>query len=195
MSAPEAAPPVIRKFAAYTEEVLSEAGRAADGPPLVKVAVAAVLRNPGAGRWQEDVLTNEPASGVVCRELVRRALALAGGGIESYGKAVLIGLDGDQEQGISFVASVFGDTLRELTGGREWVSSVTKRAAPGAAVDVPLAHKDVLRARSHYDAISIAIPDAPAPDELVVILGVATRGRLNERSRGHTVAEGLAEPR
>jgi hypothetical protein len=184
--------PEIRKFAAYREEVLREGGRPADGPPLVKVAVAAVVRNPQPGRFQEDVLANEPASGVVCRELVRRGLELAGGDVESYGKAVLVGLDGDQEQGVSFVASVFGDTLRELTGGREWVSSVTKRAAPGAPVDVPLAHKDVLRARSHYDAVTITIPDAPAPDELVVVIGLATRARLNARAGGFTVEQGLA---
>lgn len=183
--------PAIRKFAAYREEVLAEAGRPADGPPLVRVAVAAVIANPRAGVWQEDVLANEPASGVVCRELVARASALAGAEIESYGKAVLIGLDGDQEQGVSFVATVFGDTLRELTGGTEWVSSVTKRCAPGAAVDIPLAHKNVLRARSHYDAVTIAVPDAPAPGELVIAIGVATRGRLNERAGGFTVREGL----
>ena len=182
----------IRKFAAYREEVLREGGREADGQPLVRVAVAAVFRNPRPGEWQEDVLVNEPASGEICRALVQRGLDLAGGAIESYGKAVLIGLDGDQEQGVSFVASVFGDTLRELTGGHEWVSSVTKRAAPGAHVDVPLAHKDVLKARSYYDAVTLTIPDAPAPDELVVVVGMATRSRLNERAKGFTVAEGLA---
>jgi hypothetical protein len=93
---------------------------------------------------------------------------------------------------VAYVATVFGDTLRELTGGTEWVSSVTKRCAPGAPVDIPLAHKNVLRARSHYDAVTIAIPDAPAADELVIAIGVATRGRLNERAQGYTVAEGLA---
>jgi len=72
------------------------------------------------------------------------------------------------------------------------VSSVTKRAAPGALIDIPLAHKDVLQARSHYDAVSLTIPDAPAPDEIVVVFAVATRGRLNERCGGITVEEGLA---
>src|SRR5262245_24547445 len=140
------AEPKIRKFAAFREEVFAEAGREADERPLVRVAVAAVVANPQAGVWQEDVLSNEPASGVICRELVERAQALCGGAeIESYGKGVLIGLDGDQEQGVSFVATVFGDTLRELTGGTEWVSSVTKRAAAGAAIDIPLAHKNVIR--------------------------------------------------
>lgn len=184
--------PSIRKFAAYREEVLSEAGRAADGAPLIKVAVAAVIANPRPREWQEEVLTNEPASGEICRELAQRVLQLAGGEVESYGKGVLIGLDGDHEQGVSFVGTVFGDTMRELMGGSEWVSSVTKRAAPGATLDVPLAHKNVLRARSHYDAIAITIPDAPAPDELVIVVGAATRSRLNERAGGYTVAEGLA---
>lgn len=185
--------PEIRKFVAYREEVHAAAGRPADGEPLIKVAVAAVLANPRPGTWQQDVLVNEPASGVVCRELVARARALIGDAeIASFGKGVLIGTDGDQEQGISYVASVFGDTLRELTGGTEWVSSVTKRTGPGAAIDIPLAHKSVLRARSHYDAVTIAIPDAPAPDEIVVVIGMATRGRLNERAKGFTVSEGLA---
>lgn len=187
--------PRIRKFAAYREEVRSEAGRDADGAPLIRVAVAAVIANPQPGTWQEDVLVNEPASGVICTELVARARALLGGAeIESYGKGVLIGMDGDQEQGVSFVATVFGDTLRELTGGTEWVSSVTKRTAPGAAIDIPLAHKNVLRARSHYDSVTIAIPDAPAAGELVIVIGMATRSRLNERARGYTVEQGLAAP-
>ncbi|MBA2516404.1 MAG: amino acid synthesis family protein [Solirubrobacterales bacterium] len=185
-------PPSIRKFAAYREEVRSEAGREADGEPLIRLAVAAVVANPHPGVWQDDVLVNEPASGVICRELVARAKALAGDAdIESYGKGVLIGMDGDQEQGVSFVAGTFGDTLRELTGGTEWVSSVTKRTGPGAPIDIPLAHKNVLKARSHYDAVTIAIPDAPAADEIVIVIGMATRSRLNERAKGFTVAEGM----
>lgn len=183
---------MIRKFAAYREEVLREAGRDADGDPLVRVAVAAVIANPHPGRWQESVLDNEAASGEICRQIVERMLQLAGGEVESFGKGVLIGTNGDQEQGLSFVTTVFGDTLRELTGGHEWVSSVTKRAAPGASIDIPLAHKNVLRARSHYDAVTITVPDAPAPDELVIVVGGATRSRLNERAGGYTVAEGLA---
>lgn len=182
-----------RKFAAYREETLSEAGREADGAPLVKVAVAAVIANPYPGAFQADVTVNEPPSAELCRELCRRGLELAGGAVESFGKGALVGTAGDQEQGVSFLASAFGDALREATGGSEWVSSVTKRAAPGAQIDIPLAHKDVLRARSHYDAISIAIPDAPAPDEIVIVVGFASRSRINERSGGFTVAEGMAE--
>jgi hypothetical protein len=182
----------VRKFVVYREEVLREAGRKADGPPLVKVAVAAVIANPAPGVFQEDVMSNEPPSAAICRELCRRALDLTGGAVESFGKGAIVGAAGDQEQGVSFLAAAFGDALREATGGSEWVSSVTKCAGPGAQIDIPLAHKNVLRARSHYDAVSIAIPDAPAPDEIVIVVGVASRSRLNERCGGYTVEEGLA---
>ena len=155
--------------------------------------MAAVIANPHPGAFQQDVMTNEPPSAHLCRELCARALELAGGEIESFGKGAIIGSAGDQEQGISFLASAFGDALREATGGEEWVSSVTKKAGLGAQIDIPLAHKTVLRARSHYDAVSIAIPDAPAPDEIVIVIGMATRSRLNERCGGYTVAEGMAE--
>jgi Amino acid synthesis len=183
----------VRKFASYREEVLSAGGREADGPPLVKVAVAAVIANPFPGRFQEDVMANEPPSAALCRALCERAVTLAGGEVESFGKGAIVGTAGDQEQGVSFLASAFGDALRDAAGGEEWVSSVTKRGAPGAAIDIPLAHKTVLRARSHYDAISIAIPDAPAADEIVVVVGMASRSRLNERCGGYTVEEGLTE--
>jgi len=184
---------IVRKFVAYREEVLSEGGRPADGDPLVKVVSAAVVRNPGAGTWQEDVLSNVPASVAVARVIATRAVDLAGGAdIASFGKGALVGTAGDQEQAVSFLTGAFGDVVREAVDGREWVSSGTKRAAPGALIDIPLAHKDVLQARSHYDAVSLTIPDAPAPDEIVVVFAVATRGRLNERCGGITVEEGLA---
>jgi hypothetical protein len=184
----------VRKYASYREEVLREAGRDADGEPLIKVAVAAVIANPAPGVYQEDVMVNEPPSADLCRALARRAQELIGDAeIESFGKGAIIGSNGDQEQALSLLASAFGDALREETGGTEWVSSVTKRAGPGEQIDIPLAHKTVLRARSHYDAISIAIPDAPGPDEIVIVVGAASRARLNERAGGYTVEQGLAE--
>lgn len=182
---------VVRKFAAYREEVLSEGGREADGAPLVRVAVAAVIANPQPGVFQPEVLVNEPPSADLARELAARVLALAGTQIDSYGKGAVVGTNGDQEQGVSFLAGAFGDALRDATGGTEWVSSVTKRGAPGAQVDIPLAHKNVLKARSHYDAVTITVPDAPGPDEILIVVGAATRSRLNERCGGATTEDGL----
>ena len=180
----------VRKYVSHREEVLREGGRAADGPSLVRVAVAAVIPNPSPGAFQEDVSANVPASVEVGEELTRRALELVGdGGVASYGKGAIVGEDGDQEQCVSFLTTAFGDTLRNAVGGSEWVSSVTKRGGPGAAIDIPLASKDFLQARAFYDAVTISVPDAPRAGEIVLVIGVASRGRLNERSGGLTLAD------
>jgi hypothetical protein len=183
----------VRKFVVYREEILREGGRPADGDTLVKVAVAAVVPNPSPGRFQEDVAVNVPASIAIAEQLTRRLLALVdGAAIESFGKGAIIGENGDQEQGVSFLTTGFGDALRSAVGGTEWVSSVTKRGGQGTPIDIPLASKDHLWARSHYDAVTICVPDAPRADELVIVIGGATRGRLNERSGGKTVADKTA---
>lgn len=180
----------VRKFVSVREEILSEGGRPADGAPLVRVAVAAVIGNPLAGEFQEDVGANAPLSVEVGKELTRRALELVGeAGVVSYGKGAIVGESGDQEQCVSLLTTAFGDTLRDAVDGAEWVSSVTKRGGQGTQIDIPLASKDFLQARSHYDAVTISVPDAPRADEIVLVIGVATRGRLNERSGGLTLAD------
>ena len=79
---------------------------------------------------------------------------------ESYGKAAIIGMNGEQEHGVAMLTTVFGNVMREAAGGgKAWISSMTKRAAPGATIDVPLAHKDALYVRSHYDGMTITLHD------------------------------------
>lgn len=183
-------PTPVRKYVAVREEILSEGGRDADGEPLVKVAVAAVVANPSPGVFQEGVEANVPLSIEVGKELTRRALELVGSaGVASYGKGAVVGEGGDQEQGVSMLTTAFGDTLRGAVDGSEWVSSVTKRGGQGTPIDIPLASKDFLQARSHYDAVTIVVPDAPRADEIMLVIGVATRARLNERSGGLTLAD------
>jgi hypothetical protein len=180
----------VRKYVSWREEILVEAGRLADGEPLVKVAVAAVVGNPSPGSFQEDVSANAQLSVEVGRELTARALELLdGAGVASYGKGAIVGEDGDQEQAVSFLTTAFGDTLRNAVDGLEWVSSVTKRGGLGTSIDIPLASKDFLQARAFYDAVTIVVPDAPRADEIVLVIGVASRARLNERSGGLTVAD------
>lgn len=184
---------VVRKFVGYREEVLTEGGRGADGRPLFKAVSAAVIQNPLSDEFQEDVSANVSASIEVGESLTQRVLALMGDEpIESYGKGAIVGADGDQEQCVSFLTTAFGDTFRKAVDGSEWVSSATKRGGLGAQIDIPLASKDVLQARSHYDAATLTIPDAPRADEIVLVIAVASRGRLNERSGGLTVEEGLS---
>jgi hypothetical protein len=103
----------------------------------------------------------------------------------SYGKAAIIGINGEQEHGVSLLTTVFGNVMRDAAGGgKAWISSFTKRAAPGSTIDIPLAHKDALYVRSHYDGITITIPDGPLPNEIAVICAYASRGRPNHRVGG-----------
>ena len=111
--------------------------------------------------------------------------------MESYGKAALVGLAGEQEHAVACITSPFGDALRQaMGGGRAWVSSFTKRCAAGEAVDVPLAYKDEIWVRSHYDGITVRVPDAPGHGEIVVIAAVASGGRMHERLGGMTARRG-----
>jgi hypothetical protein len=88
------------------------------------------------------------------------------------------------------LTTVFGNVMREaIGGGKAWISSMTKRAAPGAAIDIPLAHKDALYVRSHYDGMTITLHDCPQPDEIAIIAVYATRGRPHHRVGGLATAE------
>jgi hypothetical protein len=88
------------------------------------------------------------------------------------------------------LTTVFGNEMRAAAGGgKAWISSLTKRAAPGASIDIPLAHKDALYVRSHYDGITVTLPDAPLPDEIAIIAAYASRGRPNHRVGGPKASE------
>ncbi|MBR1223046.1 amino acid synthesis family protein [Bradyrhizobium sp. U87765 SZCCT0131] len=175
----------IRKIITVVDEARSEAGIAAT-PPLRKVAAVAIVGNPFAGRYQSDLSSLVTASAALGEEVSAIALAALGPyPVESYGKGAVIGLAGEQEHGVALLTTVFGNVIRATAGGgKAWISSLTKRAAPGASIDVPLAHKDALYVRSHYDGITVALPDAPLPDEIAIICAYANRGRLNHRVGG-----------
>lgn len=175
----------IRKIVTLVDEARHEAGIAGE-PPLRKVATAAVIANPFAGRYQADLSSLVTASEALGREMSAIAVAAMGDhAIQSYGKAAIIGLAGEQEHGVALLTTVFGNVIREAAGGGvAWISSFTKRAAAGAMIDIPLAHKDALYVRSHYDGISIMLSDAPLADEIAIICAYANRGRLNHRVGG-----------
>ena len=180
----------IRKFLSFCEDVRCEAGLVAD-VPLRKVAAVAVVTNPFAGRYVEDLTSLVEASEALARELSEHAAALMRGlEIQSYGKAGVVGLAGEQEHAVALLTTVFGNEVRRAAGGgKAWISSMTKRAAPGAQIDVPLAFKDALYVRSHYDGITLLLPDAPLPEEIAIICAYANRSRLNERVGGIPVGD------
>jgi hypothetical protein len=183
----------IRRWHLFEDETLTtELGEPADGAPLRRIVVAACVKNPFAtGRFTQDLsglVKRSPALGL---EMGRRALkALGGAPLESYGKACVVGTGGEYEHGNAFLTATMMDPLRDLLGGGlAWVASTGKRGGPGTTIDIPLAHKDALYVRSHYDTVSVTFPDGPNPDEILVIFAVATRGRLHARLGGVKASE------
>jgi hypothetical protein len=174
----------IRKLVTLVEEVRAEAGIPA-ARPLRRVATAAVVSNPYAGQYQEDLSALVEFSRELGRLLGTRAVEALGDAPESYGKAAIAGQDGEQEHANAFLTTVFGDELRRAVGGgKAWITSATKVGPMGTSLDVPLAYKDALYVRSHYDAMEVRIPDAPRPNEVVVVVAVTNGGRLNARLGG-----------
>ena len=176
----------VRKLYTAVEETFVEMERAAR-EPLRKVAAIAVVKNPHAGRgYVEDLGDLIEASTEIGRRIAAMAAdAMAPHTADSYGKAALIGTDGEQEHGVAMLTTVYGNAMREAVGGgKAWISSFTKRARPGEIIDVPLAHKDALYVRSHYDGMTVMVPDAPLADEIAIICCLANRGRLNHRVGG-----------
>jgi hypothetical protein len=180
----------IKRTLTFFDEVAVEAGQQVI-PPLRKVAVAAIIQNPFAGRFERHLDPLIEASVEIGRHICGLAIAmLSPHKAESYGKAAIIGMNGEQEHGVAMLTTVFGNVMREAAGGgKAWISSITKRAAPGASIDIPLAHKDALYVRSHYDGITVTLPGAPLPDEIAVICAYASRGRPNHRVGGLAVHE------
>ena len=157
-----------------------------DLPPLRKVAASVVVKNPYAGQKVLDLSPMIQASAALGPLLADLAIAAMNSlEIVSYGKGGIVGLAGEQEHANALVTSTFADPLRaRLGGGAAWIASFTKRAGPGATIDVPLAHKDALYVRSHYDGMTLTLHDAPLPDEIAVIFCIANRGRIGARVGG-----------
>jgi hypothetical protein len=187
--------PDIRKTWTQIEEVRSVAGAHDAGGPLRKVAVCAVVANPCAGAgYVQDLAALVEASGPIGTLLGDQAAALLDAPVHSYGKGALVGIDGEQEHGNAMLTSVFGNALREAVGGgAAWITSASKVGGVGAAIDIPLAYKDDIWVRSHYDAVEVRVPDAPMPGEIVLIVAVTNRGRINARLGGRTLEQARAE--
>jgi len=176
----------MRKIITAIEETYSEAGRTAK-TPLRKVAVIAIIKNPFAGgAYQQDLSSLTEASEALGKQISELASnAMKPYTMQSYGKASVVGTAGEQQHGAAMVTTIYGNMMRDAAGGgAAWISSTSKRMETGGIIDVPLAHKDALYVRSHYDTMTVMIPDAPLPDEIAVICCYANRGQLNARVGG-----------
>ena len=176
--------PEIRKIVTYDEEVLIEGFKAAS-PPWRMFAVAAVVTNPWAGRYVEDLKPEIMAFGPTLGEMLTgRMIDLAGSGeaIEAYGKAAVVGLDGEIEHASALIHTLrFGNFYREAVGAKSYLAFSNTRGGANAPISIPLMDKNDAGRRSHYLTIQFAIPDAPRADELVICLGGATGGRPHHR--------------
>lgn len=184
----------IRKLFSFVEDTLTEAGAAVD-PVLRKVAVVAVVKNRFAGVFVDDLSPYYEESVELGRQISDLAVEqMAPYAIDSYGKAAIVGLDGEQEHGVALLTTPYGNVLREAAGGGSaWISSATKRAQPGASIDIPLAYKDALYVRSHYDAMTVTLHDAPLADEIAVICCFANRGRPHHRVGGLSATDAVGD--
>ena len=176
--------PEIRKIITYDEETLIEGYRAAETPWRM-FAVAAVVRNPWAGRFVEDLKPEIMAYGPkLGKMMTKRMIALAGSGdaIEAYGKAAVVGLNGAVEHASGLIHTLrFGNFYREAVGAKSYLAFTNTRSGANAPIMVPLMDKNDAGRRSHYLTIQFSIPEAPRDDEIVVVLGGATSGRPHHR--------------
>jgi hypothetical protein len=177
----------VRRTTLILEEKREEAGRIAD-TPLRKLAVVTVLQNPMLGGYVADLSPFIEASAELGRDMGAAAVKTFGPDqVQSYGKGGIVGIAGEQEHANALLTTAFANPIREaLGGGDAWISSMTKVAGPGTLIDIPMNHKDDIYVRSHYDGMSLVLPDAPTPDEIAIIFCVANRGRLNARVGGLT---------
>ena len=177
----------VRKWFEFFEESASnEVGVEADGEPIAKFVVGVVIQNPYASKFSKDLsLLTEPSSRLGDAFGKRLIRATNGHPISSYGKSCVVGVSGEYEHGNACLTTAFANPVRKaIGGGQAWIPSTGKVGGPGTAIDIPLAHKDALYVRSHYDTVTVSAPDAPRADEILVLFAGASRGRLHARLGG-----------
>lgn len=173
----------IRKIVTIVEEIRTEGGR--EVFPAARVAVvAAVIENPWAGQgFVEDLAPGIEANasdlGALLAPLVIDAL---GAPAEAYGKAGIVGLNGEIEHGSALIHTLkFGDHFRKAANATTLLPAVEKRGPAGVVFDIPLKHITDATIRSHHQTVEVRLADAPHPDELVIALAAAAQGRPQQR--------------
>jgi len=187
----------IRKFYTFVEEINMDGGKKVEGKTQKRAAAAVVIENPFAGNYVEDLSPLTEWSVEIAPILTRRALAAADidkTDVESYGKAAIVGGNGELEHAAAILHPKLGKPFRdEVNGGKAIIPSAKKMGYPSCAIDVPLHYKDAAFVRSHFDAMEIRVPDAPRDNEILVVLAVTNCGRPHPRVGGLTKEEAKCE--
>lgn len=182
----------IRKIVTVVEETVTEMGRPVS-PPTRRAAAVAVIENPFAGRYADDLTElfeiGEELGALLAAKAVA-ALGIEGSRAESYGKAAAVGENGELEHAAAILHPKLGTPVRKVLGkGAALIPSSKKRGGPGVALDIPLGHKDAAYVRSHFDGMEVRIADAPRAGEIVVAVAVTDSGRPLPRVGGLKTSE------
>ncbi|MBA4863839.1 amino acid synthesis family protein [Streptomyces sp. PSKA54] len=173
----------VRKIVTVVEEIRTEGGRAVDRPARIAV-VAAVIENPWVGQgFVEDLAPGIEANasdlGALLAPAVLDALEAPA---EAYGKAAIVGLDGEIEHGSALIHTLkFGDHFRKAANATTLLPAVEKRGPAGVVFDIPLKHITDATIRSHHQTVEVRLSDAPHPNEIVIALAAAAQGRPQQR--------------
>ncbi|MET3462090.1 amino acid synthesis family protein [Variovorax atrisoli] len=182
----------IRKLVVQVDETRREMGKDI-APPTRRAVAIAVIENPYAGRYSEnldDLIAIGEELGALLGQKAVKALGIEPGQAQSYGKAAIVGERGELEHAAAILHPKLGAPLRvAVEKGAALVPSAKKQGTLGTAIDVPLGHKDAAFVRSHFDAVEARVSDAPRANEIVVAVAVTDSGRPLPRIGGLQVSE------
>ena len=182
----------IRKLVTTVDEIHSEMGKTIS-PPTRRAAAIAVIQNPFAEFYQEnleDLMSVGEQLGSLLGKRCIQALGIKPSEAESYGKAALIGENGELEHGAALLHPRMGAPLRREVGkGAALVPSSKKRGSMGDTLDIPLGHKDAAYIRSHFDSMEVRVNDAPRANEILVAIAITDSGRPLPRVGGLNAEE------
>jgi hypothetical protein len=172
----------LRRTWMVVEQIHAEHGQPVDHV-ITRIVGLAAIANPYHAAYQEDLSPLFQVGAELGTLLMARMVPLSPRPVTSYGKAAMVGALGDDEHGHALLHPALGQMMRNPIGGGEaLIPSSVKVAATGAVIDIPMSHKDNPWSFDHFDSISVAVPDAPRPTELVMICAIADGGRPNARS-------------
>lgn len=168
----------IHKRVEHVVETLQENGQQLERPHRVAIA-GIVIENPYPSAYVQDLVTTADAIGEeIGRAIGPRTVELLGEEVEGFGKAALVGIDGELEHGSALIHNLrFGNVFRDAAGGTELLPAAEKRGLPGAPIDIALKHKLDAKTRSHHQTITLSVADAPGPREILVLCAAANTGR------------------
>ena len=183
---------IIRKIVTVVEETLLEMGQAVT-PPTRRAAAIAVIENPFAGEYVEDlgalIAIGEELGELLAARAVA-ALGIEGSQAHSYGKAAAVGENGELEHAAAILHPKMGTPVRKALGkGAALIPSAKKRGGMGTTLNIPLGHKDAAFVRSHFDGMEVQINDAPRANEIMVAVAITDSGRPLPRVGGLKITE------